>query len=66
MQFRTGRNAESPQCQMTFWPEYRSSGMPTFPENFMQILQKFLRKVANGQTDKQTIITLNNFLGGGN
>ena len=27
--------------------------LPTFPENFMQIRSKDLRKVANTQTDKQ-------------
>jgi len=28
--------------------------LPTFPENFMQSVRKFLRKVANRQTDRQT------------
>jgi len=48
--------------------------LPTFPENFMQIRLKVVRKVVNSQTDKQTNTTvqsneqrrLHSLLGGGN
>jgi len=41
-----------------------SGTLPTFPENFMQIVLPFLRKIANRQTNKQRRLHI--LLGGGN